>query len=880
MSELNTRDTRPKPKKTSSRRKKSFGANAPGKPKQKPREKKPAESYQYGGGRKNLPTDQTGRNMKPKYSKPETYKMPTNAPNKFPMDLRPPRLTWERGTPDHTLASPLYIHEKLHPAAFALSLRKDQDQSMDLFFKDYDGLPKGAEFEWYKHSGRWQNRIIRGESRHVMASLLAKEGMTGKVQMIYFDPPYGIDFRKILQANLDKNKDADEIPNDPVALQTFRDTYKNGIHSYLDNIYQIAAHARELLKDNGSLFLQIGSANVNRVGVLLDEIFGAENRIGMIPFAKTNVSSSKVLPDVTDYLLWYAKNADSVKYHQLYEKLATKEELLSTMTFGAMLESKEGKIVNLSAEQKEDPNNNIPSDVTLFKRSILTSQGYSKTRSHDYEWNGRIWKCPPDRHWSVSHEGLDKLSADDRLYGNNRTLFWKKYEAEFLGRTVNNIWVKRVSARNKRYVIETAEQTIEKCMLMTTDPGDLVLDPTCGSGTTAHVAEKWGRRWITSDAGLVAVNLTRQRIITGVFPWHMLIDSEVGHNRENELRKEVHQSILYKPNVYSEDPARGFVYDRMPHISPKFLAYTDYEVPIDYMVDRPERDKKRIRVSSPFTIESLSPYRHVPSKGPMRIQRSPARQNVVDALRTTGIRMGSSNVRLVDLEEYPGNVITHTATFDGKRACIVVADDDCTVPTTMVDYAAKEAAAMPNVEALIMVAFNYEPTVRNETRGRLSIYKAMANQDLQMGNLKDGKDDIAFVLVGEPDVKTEVHDGMMTAEIIGYDTFNPASGTTRPGAKNDVYCWMIDTEYDGRSFFARRVHFPGASKDKQIKDFYDEFKKRIDPSLWSAFLSLKSGPFSVPKSGRIAVKIITSTHTEMIAEISVRDSGPSTILKC
>lgn len=838
----------------------------------KPRDKKPTVAYQYEVGRKNLPTDQTGRNMKLKDARPVRYNLPSNAPTKFPKDLRPPRLSWDRDQPDSTPASPLYIHEKLHPAAFAQSLKKDKDLSMDVFFRDYDGLPEEAEFEWYKHSARWQNRIIRGESRHVIASLLAKESMTGKVQMIYFDPPYGIDFRDILQANINKNKDRDEIPNDLVALQTFRDAYKKGMHSYLDNIYQIASYARELLNETGSFFLQIGSANVNKLGVVLDEVFGAENRAGMIPFAKSKAKAGNGLPDITDYLLWYAKDIDHMKYHQLYEKFRGRKDLLVTMSFAALLELENNEVKNLTSQQKEDPDSTIPRGAKLFKQTDLTSQGFSKTRSQKYKWNGKDWKCPPDRHWSVSYEGLDRLAETGRLYGSHENLFWKKYENEFPGRKVNNMWIKQESARDKHYVVETAEATIEKCMLMTTDPGDLVLDPTCGSGTTAYVAEKWGRRWITSDAGLVAVNLTRQRIITGVFPWHMLIDSEVGHRHENELRRKVHQPLLPKPYGHNENPAAGFVYERMAHVSPEFLAYPDRDAPIDYMVDRPEKDKMRIRVSSPFTVESLSPYRYVNPKRPVNIRHSQTRQNIVDALRITGIRMGGSNVCLADLEEYPGNMITHIAMFNGKRACILVADDDCTVPAVMVDHAVEEAAAMPNVEALIVVAFNYEPSIKNETRGHLSIYKAMANQDLQMENLKDNKEDVAFVLVGEPDVKTEIHDGMMTAEIVGYDTFNPASGTTRPGTKSDVYCWMIDTEYDGRSFFARRIHFPGAGKDKQISGFYNELKKRIDSNLWDTFLSLKSAPFKVPKSGRIAVKIITSTHTEMTAEINIKNT--------
>ena len=837
--------------------------------KTKPKNKKPVGAYLHGGSRKNLPTDQTGRNMDAKDAKPVPYRLPLSNPSKLPKDLKPPRLTWERDPPDNTPAGPLYIHEKLHPAAFATSLKKDHDHNLESFFGSYDDLPEGAEFEWYQHRGRWQNRIIRGESRHVMASLLAKEGMAGKVQMVYFDPPYGINFRHILQANMDKNLDADEVPNDLEALQTFRDTYKNGIHSYLDNIYQIASHAREILNETGSFFLQIGSANVNIVAVVLDEVFGADNRMGMIPFAKTKSSSSSGLPNVTDYLLWYAKNVDCVKYHQLYEKIKTRKDLLVTMSFAALVEFRNGEIKNLTVEQKEDPDKNIPNDAILFQQADLTSQGYNKTRSREYKWNNKIYKCPQDRHWSVSYDGLDRLAKLNRLYGSNESLRWKSYENERPGRKINNMWIRQESARDKRYVVETAEYTIEKCILMTTDPGDLVFDPTCGSGTTAYVSEKWGRRWITSDAGSVAVNLVRQRTITGIFPWYVLIDSEHGHRLENELRNNAHQPPLPKSNTYREDPSVGFVYERMPRVSPQFLAYPEREVPVDYMVDLPAQDKGRIRVSSPFTVESLSPYRYVDPKRSVSEMQSPARQNVVDALRNTGIRMDGSNVCLADLEEHPGRMITHTATFDGRRACILVADDDCTVPQVMVDHAAEEAAAMPSVTALIIVAFNYEPSVRNEKRGRLGIYKAMANQDLQLGNLADGKDDVAFVLVGEPDVKVDVRDGKMTAEIIGYDTFNPASGTTKPGTKNDVYCWMIDTEYDGRSFFARRIHFPGADKDKQIKKFYTALQKRIDSDLWESMLSLKSAPFSVPKSGRIAVKIITSTHTEMIAVIDV-----------
>lgn len=863
MTKFAARDTGAKHK----RRVKSKRKSAP--IKKAPR-KKIVKSYSHGGSRKNLPTDQTGRTMSSKDIKPIPFKPPSTNPSKLPRDLRPPHLQWERDPPDSTPAGPLYIHEKLHPAAFAESLKKDHISGLESYFGQYDGLPEGAEFEWYKYSGNWQNRVIRGESRHVMASLLAKEGMAGKVQMIYFDPPYGINFRNILQANVNKNQDAEAMPNDPVAIQTFRDTYKNGIHSYLDNIYHIASHARELLHESGSFFLQISSANLNRIGIVLDEIFGAENRMAIIAFVKTGSSSSVGISDVADYILWYAKDKDkqSAKYHQLYEPTPTRKDMLDFMSYAALVELKDGTVRNLTPEEKIDPDRNVPDGAKLFTQIPLLSQHYSNTRSHDYEWNGKTFKCPHDNQWSVSKKGLDMLAKTDRLVGS-RSLRWKKYENEIHGRKINNIWRKQESAQDMHYVVETSEKTIEKCMLMSTDPGDLVLDPTCGSGTTAYVAEKWGRRWITSDASLVAVNLARQRIITGVFSWHVLLDSEVGHRLENELRKETHQQPLPGKKTYGEDPSGGFVCERLPHVSAQFLAYPDREAPIDYMVDRPETDKNRMRVSSPFTIESLSPYRYVNPKQPTTHRSSNTYQNIVSALRNTGIRMEDSNTDLLDLEEYPGKMITHTATFDGKRACVLVAPDDCTVPPIMVDHAAEEAAAMPSVTALIIVAFAYEPSVRNERRGRLNIYKAMANHDLQSGNLKDEKDDVAFVLVGEPDVKIETDGDKMTAEVIGYDTFDPASGNTRQGTKNDVYCWMIDTAYDGRSFFARRIHFPGAEKDKQISGFFKKLQKHIDQDLWDATLSLKSAPFNIPKSGRIAVRIITSTHTEMTTVIEL-----------
>lgn len=832
------------------------------------RSKSGVESYRYPHDRANIPTDQTSRTMSKDEMKPVPYNLPVVGSSK-------PILSWDRGFMTETPASPLYIHEKLHPSAFAASISKNKDLTLDMFH-GYDGLPSGAEFQWYQHSGNWQNRVIRGESRHVMASLLAKEAMRGKVQMIYFDPPYGINYRKILQPDVNRAKDAGKVPQDPPALQHFRDTYKRGIHSYLDNIYQVATHARELLAREGSFFLQIGSGNVHRVAVVLDEIFGEDNRMAVIPFSKTSSSTGAGLPDVADYILWYAKEKKDekgkqvVKYNQIYQKICSREDLIDAWTWSTMIELPNGTSRFLTAKERENPDL-IPREVKLCQASRTTSQGYDPERSKPYIWRGVEYKCPRDRHWSVSFEGLNNMSKMGRLAGSKGVLYWKWYEAETPGIKINNMWCRRMQPRDLHYVVETAESVIERCILMTTDPGDLVFDPTCGSGTTAYVAEKWGRRWITCDMSMVAVSLARQRLVSAIYDCYYLVDSPEGLKKENALRREINQVNLNTPNKYGSDPSKGIVCERIPNINPRTLAYNQ-EPSTVLLVDRPVKKRGAKRVSSPFTVESLSPYRYVDTDTPIEETRSVARHNIMSALTNTGIRIEGKNVPLDNITEYDGKIITHIATFCGKKTCMLIANDDCTVPPTMIDRAVEEAATMPSVETLIVVAFAYEALVRNEKRGRLDIYKAIANVDLQSGNLKDDKSHHAFVLVGEPDVKLEsVGANSVTVEVIGYDTFDPSTGNVRAYKPGDIHCWMIDTNYDGKSFFARRIHFPGASTDKQIAGFHKKLKKHIDHDLWDSTLSLKSAPFPYPDTGRIAVKIVTSTHVEAVLDIDAAE---------
>ena len=722
-----------------------------------------------------------------------------------------------------------------------------------------------------------------------MASLLAKESMAGKVQMVYFDPPYGIKFRKNMQPdarNRNVKDNSEGRPNDPVHLRVFRDMYENGIDSYLDNIHCIAVHARELLTRDGSFFMQIGGANVHRAAVILDEVFGDENRIATITFAKSGASSSRTLPVTADYILWYKKDIETgVKYNQLYDELPKRKDILEYMSYAAKVELESGEQRNLTKDERNDPDNNLPSGSKLYTRTQLTSQNASDTGRSDpyfFESKNKTFKCPRNRQWSVSHDGIKRLEALGRLDGDANSLRLKIYEDEIAGKKINNLWHRQMSADDLHYVVETDEEVVERCILMATDPGDLVLDPTCGSGTTAYVAEKWGRRWITSDSSLVAVTLARQRLLTGIFDYYFLQDSEDGAKKEREISARNGSNVESRSEntarSYANDPSKGFVYERIKIPSASTLAY-GHEPEEILLVNRPLVKNSIIRISSPFTVESHSPYRYV---GPdLAVSDSGNTDStkghyraIIHALESSGLKSSQDDTTLLVEDVFPhspkkGSWITHTAVVDGKKAALVIAPDDCTVPPELIDRAAEEAARMGSISVLIIVAFAFEADVRSgelEERGRLEIHKAQANQDLLVGNLKDSESDRAFVLIGEPDIEVCAdpdNDDQIIVRVEGYDTYDPKTRQIGRGEANEIICWMVDTDYDGRSFYARLIFFPGCGGDKQIKDFKDGLGHNLDPDMWNAMLSCESAPFPKPKGKRIAVRIITATHTEM-----------------
>ena len=411
-----------------------------------------------------------------------------------------PQLSWA-GKAEHTSFEvptvSLHVHERIDPRTVIEAVRKRNgaQPQMSLFATPEENPPLRQAIEFYRHRHNWTNRLIAGDSLLVMNSLIEKEGLGGQVQTVYLDPPYGIRYGSNFQPFVNRREVTDgkdeDLTSEPEQIRAFRDTWELGIHSYLAYLRDRLLLARELLHESGSCFVQIGDENVHRVSVVMDEIFGAENRVATISYATTSGSSANTLPQVADYILWYSKDKTRIKYRQLYEAL-TRRELIDLFSWHAMVEIPGVGSRKLTEEERTNPEATLPKEARLYKREPLFSPGYSSTgRSEPYRWQGRDFPCPPNSQWRIKHpEGLDRLAALGRLAAEpgQTTLMWRRYEDEVPGRRIHNVWSSQMRELKPKYVVQTAEKVIQRCILMTTDPGDLIFDPTCGSGTTALVA--------------------------------------------------------------------------------------------------------------------------------------------------------------------------------------------------------------------------------------------------------------------------------------------------------------------------------------------------------------------------------------------------------
>jgi len=880
-------------------------------PTKKKATKKKVESIRHKDKRTNIPTEELRDFVAEDEKAPETILYPRDPS----LD---PQLVWkgkdEQDRQDLAVPCvPVYIQEKIHPHALIADIQSrsaDKEGDQLGFFEQFNGIDAfDKKLDFYNHDANWSNRMILGDSLLVMTSLAEKEGLKGKVQTIYIDPPYGIKFASNWQVSTRKRdvKDgkAEDTTRQPEQVRAFRDTWKLGINSYLAYLRDRLVVARDLLTETSSVFVQIGDENVHLVRNVLDEVFGSENFVCQIVFQKTGGFTPTTIASIADHLLWYAKDKDDVKARALYTHIP--EPPANDPNY-VWLELVDGTVQKMTPEQRrrEEP---IPAGARVFRHGPLTSEGRSNS-PQEFRFDGEVFTPPGNSHWKTTVEGLEQMRKANRLLrsGSNlaHKLFWDYFPAE----RIANIWLDTQSGGfndPKVYVVQTTTKVIERCLLMTTDPGDLVLDPTCGSGTTAYVAEQWGRRWITIDTSRVALALARTRLMAAKYPYYLLADTPEGIKKEAELTGQM------PPEYKTEhDVKKGFVYKRVPHVTLKSIAHnpdikegmTREEIDKaiarhsdqEMLYDQPYEDNKRVRVTGRFTVESLSPHRVLSTAdedmdGTVTEQEARKHQDfaniIIENLRKAGVQNTIKNERLKfdTLDTFAGTWLHATGEYtdsDGKtrRVAVSIGPEHGTVGPMQVKEAAKEAVQGVGYDVLIVCGFAFDPHVAEEAKryGKLTVLPARMNPDLAMGDelLKKTGAGNLFTVFGEPDVQPvdpntgkirPGKDGKIQIEIKGVDVYDPTTGQIRNSSTDDIACWFIDTDYNGESFFVRHAYFTGGDEP------YDKLKRalraEIDEDAWQSLYSTKSRPFDPPKSGKIAVKVINHYGDEVLKVFSV-----------
>jgi adenine-specific DNA-methyltransferase len=798
-------------------------------------------------------------------------------------------------------AVPLYIHEKIHSQAIINDLPRIEPTTDNQFtlFSDFNGGPHDFDkkIDFYHHEQNWTNRLILGDSLLVMTSLAEKEQLKNKIQTIYMDPPYGIKFSSNWQVSTRKREvkegKIEDTTRQPEQVRAFRDTWKMGIHSYLAYLRDRLILARDLLTETGSIFLQISDENMHLVRSLMDEVFGFENFCCLIPFRKRQGrTSSSILPEQThDFIIWYSKNKSTMKYRQLYiDKDMTHLELF--------YDNSKGEQVSLTPSQKSGKESlPIPLDK-IYTRIPLELQSHNPKRMFSLYYQGKEWRAPP-KGWAAGQDELEKMIELDRLTPKGKYLLFKRYYNESSKSKITSVWNDTAGEQNAIYVVQTSELPIQRCLLMTTDPGDLVFDPTCGSGTTAFVAEQWGRRWISCDTSRVALALARTRLMSAKFPYYFLSDSSDGCEKEIQIRGKIPQK-----HIFTNDVKKGFVYKQFPHITlsdvtshPNIKKGMTKEQINEAIVrhadtiplyDQPYEDKNRVRVCGPFSVESLSPHRILSTADggqdiTLSEQEAQKQQDfvtmILDNIKTAGIQNSHKNERLNfdRLDPYPGIWLHGCGEFTdnrGKtlRVAVSIGPEHGTVGPQQVKEAAKEAVQGVGFDVLVICGFAFDSHVGEEMRryGKLKVMRSQMNHDLTMGNelLKKTKTGNLFMVFGEPDIEIRTQkNGNVIVELNGVDVYDPTTGVIRNSSSDDIACWFIDTDYNGESFFVRHAYFTGANQP------YDKLKRalksEIDEDAWSSIYSTVSRPFHVPETGKIAIKVINHYGDEVLKVFEV-----------
>jgi len=820
---------------------------------------KQIEQYDHKGKRLNNP--QAG--LVTQDSDPDTKEKKTYV---YDMHLDP-QLHWAGKAEQLSLEVPtvsLHVHERIDPRTIIQAAEKDASNAQQSLFEQHKPLREAIEF--YKHKENWTNRLIAGDSLLIMNSLLEKEALSSKVQMVYIDPPYGIKYGSNFQPFINKRdvKDgkAEDLTTEPETIKAFRDTWELGIHSYLSYLRDRLLLAREMLTQSGSCFVQISDENVHLVRNIMDEVFGVENFVAQITFrTKNRPMNPKYLEQMCDFAIWYAKDKEQLKYNKLF---LPKD--IEGNTLWKYISFKDGTYRKLSQEEINNHQllqKDFDKGGRIFRSVSIEPVGENISRTYEVEFEGK--RYTPTSSWKYDEATIENMKVKKLLIAEGNSLRGKYFLDFYPIQALTIPWTDTNLGNIKSYVVQTANKVIERCILMTTDPGDLVFDPTCGSGTTAYMAEQWGRRWITCDTSRVATTLARQRLMCAVFDYYKLAHP-------------------------AEGVSGGFEYHTVPHITLKSIANNE-PTKEETLYDKPFRDTKRVRISSPFTVEAVpAPYvRSVDSLEEERKARdadsSIARSGETlrhtewrDELLRTGVRVKNGKIAFSRVETHKGTAYiqaeAETREEKPKKVLVVFGPEHAPLEQRTVEQAYQEAKYF-RPDILLFCAFKFDPEAAKEIDGLspktvgMQLLKAEMNADMLTEDLRKGsRGSESFWLVGQPEIKVhKLEDNTVQVEVLGFDYYNPRTGDLAAESSSKIALWMLDTDYDGRSLFPRQVFFPMAGGKDGWQRLARSLKANIDIEKTEAFSGTKSLPFTPGKT--LAVKIVDDRGIESLKTLEV-----------
>jgi adenine-specific DNA-methyltransferase len=861
--------------------------------------KRPIETYEHKGKKRinNPPVGLVTPETDPIAPAHKPYDYTPPVPSVKPrqeLDYDPhfdPQLVWAGKKEHNSFEVPtvsLHVHERIDPYTIIKAVRKKNGDGIpvqpSLFERLEERRPLREEIDFYKHSHGWSNRLIAGDSLLVMNSLLEKEGMAGQVQMVYIDPPYGIDYASNFQPFVGNRtvRDRDrDLTQGPEMISAFRDTWSMGIHSYLTYLRDRVYLALDLLDPSGSIFIQIGDGNVHLVRNILDGVFGSTNFMGQIIFRKKMMPLSKKpgAESMTDYILWYVKSKPDAerKIRQLFLDQATEGD--PSWNFA---EFRDGTRRALERTEIND-NSLLPKDSKIYSTISMKPREYRENQDFNFEFEGKLYPppggsletTPNGKHcWSTTREGMKRLAAARRLQLSGDTLRYVLFHEDYPVVRLTGLWSDTAPATAMTYVVETSPLVLQRCMLMATDPGDLVFDPTCGSGTTAVVAEKWGRRWMTCDTSRVAVTLAKQKLMTRSFDY-------------------------YELSYPDEGVDSGFRYRKVPHLTLGAIA-NEEPAAEETLYDHPFVDRKRTRVSGPFTVEAV-PAPTVQSLEEIdQTESQPADISISrrgptlrhsewrDELLKTGLRGKSGNkIDFLRVEPLAGTRWLHadaeTKGVKPERVVISFGPEHSLLEQRQVELAWEEARTLtPKPAIIVFAAFEFDPEAAKDIdeltkeKTGMTFLTAQMNADLLTEDLKKKRaSNQSFWLVGRPDldvrkIKTEDQKGKWQVEVSGFDYYNTRTGTIDSGDTSKIAMWLLDTDYDGRSLYPRQVFFPMAAEDEGWAKLARNLKAEIDPDLIEAYTKTVSLPFEAGEYKRIAVKVIDDRGIESLKVVEVK----------